>query len=121
MTEEWIIKTLRTLGFGRCDAEVYLFLLDKGPQLGRDIGASLNLPNWKLYRILAKLKKARIVSSSAHHPTVFSSVDYEKVIEQFVETKRAQARALQENREQLLSNWRAKIMKNSSDAYTGSK
>ena len=121
MSQELIIKTLRTLGFGQCDVEVYMFLLEKGPKLGRDIGASLNLPNCKLYRILTRLKKARIVTSSAHHPTVFSSVDYEKVIEQFVETKRAQARALQENREQLLSNWRAKIMENSSDAYTGSK
>ncbi len=113
LIRELMIETLITLGFGRCDAEVYAFLSEKGPQRGRVIAASLNLSHGKLYCTLRKLKRTRIVISSAQHPAVFSSVAFAKVIDQFIEVNRQQARVLQESKEQLVSNW--EITKNSPD------
>ncbi len=114
LTQEWIIKALINLGFDQCDAEVYVFLSEKGSQRGKIIAASLSFPTWKIYRSLRRLKKTGIVTSSVHRPAVFSSVAYDKVMDQFIEVKKEQVQTLLKNREQLLSNWRGK-MKSSSD------
>jgi sugar-specific transcriptional regulator TrmB len=115
LAQERIIKSLKTFGFGQYDAKVYAFLLAKGPQRGKVIATSLNLPNWRLYSSLRRLQDTGIVTSSVRRPTVFSSVAYEKVIDQFIEAKRQQVWALQKSREQLLSNWRARVIQNHSD------
>jgi len=107
MTQEWMIKTLVSLGLSHVDAEIYVFLSAEGPQKGRNIASTLKLDKQQLYRSLKKLKNKGIVNSSIEHPAVFSSISFEKILDLFLEVKKEEADILQESREELLSSWRA--------------
>jgi sugar-specific transcriptional regulator TrmB len=106
-----MLKTLVNLGFGKCDAEVYVFLSEMGPQEGKVIADALKLPKQQLYRSLKNLQFRGMVSASLRQSARFSATPLEKVIDSLIEAKKEQAVALQESKEQLLSSWRTKILK----------
>ncbi len=116
MAQEWMLKTLVNLGIKQSDAEVYIFLSEMGPQKGKVIADSMNLPKQQLYRSLKSLQFRGIVRSSLGRSARFSATPLEKVIDSLIEVKKEQALALQDRKEQLLSSWRTKIMKDSSDS-----
>ena len=111
MTQEWMLKTLTNLGFKQSDAEVYVFLSEMGPQEGKVIAEILKLPKQQLYRSLKNLQFRGMVSASLRQSARFSATPLEKVIDSLIEAKKEQALELQESKEQLLSSWRTKIMK----------
>ena len=111
LTQEWITKTLVSLGLPQIDVEIYVFLSTQGPQKGRNIANKLKLHRQELYRSLNRLKTRGIVIPSVEHPAVFSSLPFEKVLDLFLEVKREQADVLQESKQALLSSWRGLIKK----------
>ena len=107
MTQEWMIKTLVSLGLSQVDAEIYVFLSTQGPHNGKSIAETMKLYKQVLYRSLKKLQARGIVNSSAERPTLFSSIPFEDVLDLFLEIKVKEADILQESREEILSSWRA--------------
>jgi sugar-specific transcriptional regulator TrmB len=107
LTQEWMIKTLVSLGQSQLDAEIYVFLSTRGPQNWRSIAAALKLHKQQVYRSLKRLQARRIVNSYAERPAIFSSISFEEVLDLFLQVKKQQADALKENREKLLSRWQA--------------
>ncbi|HEX9261685.1 MAG TPA: helix-turn-helix domain-containing protein [Candidatus Bathyarchaeia archaeon] len=116
MNQEALTKALTRLGFTEIDAEIYLLLAKEGPQQGRSIAKSLELYKQQLYRSLKRLQKKGVVNASLERPAHFSAVSLEKVLDFLIEAKKEQALALQENREELLSSWRAIVRKEFADS-----
>lgn len=106
-----MLKTLVNLGFKPHDAEVYVYLAEMGPQEGNAIAEALKLPRQQLYRSLKNLQFRGMVSAYPRQSARFLATPLEDVIDSLIKAKKEQTLALQESKEQLLSSWRAKIMK----------
>lgn len=111
LSKEWMLKTLENLGLKRFDAKVYVYLAQNEPQKARDIAKALETYKRQLYHSLKNLQRKRMVSASQEHPTRFSAVSFDKVLDQFIEANRIEAQHIEENREQILWMWRSKILR----------
>lgn len=105
-----MVKTLESLGLKRLDAEVYVYLMQHDPQKARDIAEALETYKRKLYRSLRSLQHKGMISTSQEHPARFSAVTFDRVLDQFIEANRGKAQYIEQNKEQLLSIWRSKIL-----------
>ena len=108
-----ILKSLIDFGIKQVDATVYLILFRKGPKKAREITQTLGLNICRVYRGLRSLKQKGIVKASIEHPTIFSAMPLDIVLELFAQAKLEQSIALQKNREEILSSWRSMTDKNS--------
>ena len=111
MSEKRIIKTLKGLGLSNIDTKVYIFVAKEGSHRMGEIALALNLPEEKVDRSLKELQSISIVKASIDNPLNFIAMPLEEVVDLFIEVKREQAKAMQESREELLSNWKTTIKK----------
>jgi sugar-specific transcriptional regulator TrmB len=110
LSKEWMLKTLESLGLKRLDAEVYVYLVQNNPQKARDLAKALETYKRQLYRSLRKLQRKGMVSASQERPTYFSAVSLDKVLDRFSEANREAAQFIEDNKDQLISMWRSKIL-----------
>ena len=115
MRKKRIIKALRGLGLSLVDAQIYIFLANSGPNTEKEIVENLQILEDKIYHSLNRLQDIEIVKISRKHPLKYSAVPFEEVLELFIEVKKEQTKNMQENKEELLSNWRSLIRKECSD------
>ena len=111
MSKKRINKILRELGFSLIDIQVYIFLANNGPSTEKDIVASLQIEEEKIYQTLNSLQDIEIVKTSEEYPLKYSVLPFEDVLDLFIEVKREQTKTMQESREELLSNWKKTIKK----------
>ena len=114
MTQEWLKKTLVSLGLSQIDAEVYVFLSTRGFHNIKSIAEALHMRKQQLYQILKNLQSRGIVNVSHELPEYFSAVRIEEIIDNIINAKKEQAITLQQNKEELLLCWRALTNKNNS-------
>lgn len=105
LSQEKIVKTLTNFGFTKNDATVYIYLAKKGPKKGSEIIKTLKMPKQQLYPIIKNLQRKGIVSSTFERPARFSAVTFDKVIDLFTEAKMEEIKRIQNNKNQLLSEW----------------
>lgn len=110
MSQEWLIRTLVGLGLKQTDALVYVFLTTEGPQKARVIANQLGMYKQQLYRSLKTLRNKGMVNATFEHPACFSAVSLEKVLDIFTETKKEEARRVEQNKDKILSNWQSMLM-----------
>ena len=110
MSKEWTLKTLESLGLKHLDAEVYVYLAQNDPQKARDITEALETYKRQLYRSLKNLQHKGMVSASQERPARFSAVSFDKVLNLFIKANMEEAQRVEENKEQILSMWRSKIL-----------
>ena len=110
---ERVIKALVSLGLSQTDAEVYVHLATTGPATARNIICNLTFNKRQVYRSLKRLQSRGITITSDEHPSEFSALPFEEVLDLLVEVKREQAKALQESKKEVLSNWRKIVEENS--------
>jgi sugar-specific transcriptional regulator TrmB len=111
-----MLRVLLSLGIRRLDAEVYLHLATKGPSKGRELSNELKMNRQQLYRSLKNLRKKGLVKASIEHPTLFTAVIIEDVLDSFIEAKLEEAQSIKEKKDELLSRWQSMINKNSSNS-----
>ncbi len=114
LVRERLLRALMYLGLKELDSEVYLHLAMKGPQKGKDVAEVLNLHVRQLHKSLKRLEGKGMVISNFEHPSRFSAVSLEKIIEFMIKAKKEQVLALRESKDELLSTWRA-IAKDAAD------
>ena len=105
MSLERVIKALIGLGLSRSDAEVYVYLAKKGPQTVVDLARALNITKHKIYSRLENLQIKGLVTEDR---TLFSALPFEEALDLLIKTKKEQAQALQESKEELLAKWKTK-------------
>jgi sugar-specific transcriptional regulator TrmB len=113
LTQEWILKTLRSLGFKQADAEVYVSLTENGSQEAREIAETLKMYKRQVYRSLKALQAKGIVNASTEHPAQFSAVSFEKVLDAFIKANIEEAKRMEQNRNELLTKWQTLIRESS--------
>jgi sugar-specific transcriptional regulator TrmB len=114
-SQDQILKTLLGLGLTRLDSQVYIYLAKKGPQGGQNLSKGLKVQKQQLYRSLKNLQKKGIVNANLEHPAQFYAVAFDKVVDIFVKSKMAEAQSIQENKNEILANWQAITLGQSSD------
>ena len=105
MSLERVIRTIEEFGLKQTEAEVYVCLAKKGPLSAEEVVAILNLSKQKLYRILKKLQNIGFVHTEPENPAIFKAIAFEKALDLLIRANIEQARAIEEIREELLSNW----------------
>jgi sugar-specific transcriptional regulator TrmB len=106
LSSERVLRALEGLGLERVDAEVYVYLANKGPQKGSDVAGALKIRKQQLHSILKNLQTKGVVTASSESPALFSAVLFEKALEVLVEANMEQAKAIRESKEELLYSWR---------------
>jgi sugar-specific transcriptional regulator TrmB len=109
------LRLLISLGIGKADAEVYLYLVTNGPRKGRELSQELNMYKQQIYRSLKKLQKIGLVKKPLKRPALFTAITIEDSLDSFRETKLEKAEFIKEKKEELLSRWRNITKKNSTN------
>ena len=107
-----MIQLLKSLGFSRVEAEVYVYLVKAGPSKAKDLTVGLRMPKQQLYPALRVLKKKRIVTSKPDRTALFSALTLEELLNRYVKANLEQARILKETKEEMLDYWRNMIKQN---------
>ena len=106
-----LLKSLVGLGLKEVDAEIYLLLAKEGPQTGRNIAEALTLYKQQLYRSLKSLQYKGCVKATSEHPSKFSAVAIEDVLDMLVDVSLEEVQDMEENRQRILSYWQAILKK----------
>ena len=105
LTQEWILKTLIDLGFSQQEAEVYL-LLRRGPRKVIEISEELKIYKRKVYRILKKLQKTKIIQVKATLPAQFQAISLDSFLDLLIENYLKEADFLEEQKTRMIANWK---------------
>jgi sugar-specific transcriptional regulator TrmB len=109
LTQEWMLKTLTSLGFKYTEAEVYISLTRSGSQGIREIAEALKTSRMQVYRSLKNLKARGIVQASNNRPAEFSALSFEKVLDALIKANVEEAKRLETEKERILSRWQIMI------------
>jgi pimeloyl-ACP methyl ester carboxylesterase len=89
----------------RKEAEVYIFLAKHGVLSGGEIAKLTKTHRPHIYRILNILQKKGFVQSTLEAPIRFSSVPFEKVLDENIKFKQQEAVSLEKSKNGLLADW----------------
>ena len=116
MSQEKILKTLEELGLTRLEAKIYIFIAKRGPQKASDISKTLKISKQQLYPSIKSLQSKGIVNSSIEHPARFSATSFEKTLDLFAQAKLKEAKNIQQNKKDLLTDWQSIAVKAAEDS-----
>lgn len=111
MTQEWMLKTLVTLGFRWCDAEVYVFLALKGAHNASAIAEAIRTYEQQVYHTLKRLQNQKIVSETSDLPTHFTALPFDKLLDLLVKANLQEAKQIEQNKDNILALWNSCIKK----------
>ena len=112
MTQEWMLKTLATLGFKKQDAEVYVYLALNGPKKAKDIVTALKTYERQVYRSLKKLQNKEIVSATPEPPANFSVISLDKLLDLLAKASLVEAQRIEQERDRILTLWKSSVKRN---------
>jgi len=95
---------------------VYVYLAKKGPHDEKDLAKALELTKPQLRFSLESLLTKGMINTYPEHSIRYSAIELEKILEEFLETKKEQAKILRATKRDLLSIWRSFVKKDSSDS-----
>jgi sugar-specific transcriptional regulator TrmB len=110
LSREWMLKTLENLGLKHLDAQIYIYLAQNDPQKAKAIAEALETYKRQLYRSLKRLQRKGMISTSQERPARFSAISFDRVLDQFIKANREEAQRIEENKEQILSMWKSKVL-----------
>ncbi len=113
MSRNKLLRLLTSLGIGKVDAEVYLYLATNGSKKGVELSQELNLYKQQVYRSVKKLQKLGLVEASLKRPALFTALTIEDSLDSFRETKLEEAEFIKKKKDELLSRWQNITKKNS--------
>jgi sugar-specific transcriptional regulator TrmB len=102
-------KSLVDFGFGRLDAEVYVFLALNGPNSASAITGALGVDKWQIYRVLKKLERRHILFRSHNLPALFSVLSFDRFLDLLSKTNLLEAKKIEQKKEDLLVLWNSCI------------
>jgi sugar-specific transcriptional regulator TrmB len=109
------LKALENLGLTEVDAQVYVYLAKIGPHEKKDLANALKLTKRELCLSLESLFTKGMINKTPEQQIIYSATPLEKIIDELTKMAKEQIEALQTSREELLSNWRSMIKKDSTN------
>jgi len=113
MSHERVLKALVGLGLSEMEAEVYVFLAKTGPQKATSIAAALKMYEQQLIRSLKSLREKGIVNATPDQPSQFSAIPFDKALDLLIKAHLEEARDIEQDKEEILSQWRSMITEDS--------
>ena len=98
-----MIKALVSLGLSRSEAEMYVYIANKGPQKALDIANALNCNKSTVYDNMKKLQKKGLVTKEV---SSFTALPFEETLELLIARERKKTNNFQETKKQILANWK---------------
>ena len=84
-----------------------MFLAKSGVQSTSFVAKRLKMERVQAYRTFKKLQEKGFIEATLERPTRFSIVPFEKLLEAFINSKKSEIASLNEQKESLMSTWRA--------------
>jgi len=112
---ERVLKALTKLGLSQREAEIYIYLATKGPQKAGNIAETLNLNKQYLCSTLKSLQNKKIINVTREYSAQFSALPFEKALNLLAQTKRKEAQHIEENKEEIIANWRSMSPRNATN------
>ena len=94
---------LKTIGLTDKETEIYIFLAKHGVQKISQISKSLKTNKGLAYRVLKNLQQKGIIQITLESPARYTAVPFEKVIDNYIASKRQEAKVIEKVREDLIS------------------
>jgi PAS domain S-box-containing protein len=116
LDQELALKTLLELGLTPIDAQIYLFLIKKGPKKGKELLASLKINRQQLYRSLKALQSRGIVNSTLERPACFVPIPPQQVIDIAIKNKENEFTQLSNKRKDILAILQSAEIKEKTDS-----
>ena len=107
MTEKDITKFLQVLGLSKREIQVYMFLAKSGVQSTTFVAKRLKMERVQAYRTFKKLQEKDFIEATLERPTRFTVVPFEGLLESFINAKKSEVANFNEQKESLVSSWRA--------------
>jgi len=101
------VKALKSLGLMEMDARAYIYLSKKGPHDLSDLADALKVTNERLAIALENLHSKNMVNSAPEPTGKYYAIPLERILDEFTEAAKEQAKALQTSKKELLRAWRA--------------
>jgi sugar-specific transcriptional regulator TrmB len=109
LSQEWMLKVLRTFGFKEVDAAVYLYLALNGPQTAKNIDVSLNMYKRQVYRSVKNLEARKILTSTAKNPAKFQVITLDKLLDMLAESRTQKANEIEQSKNELIAVWKSRV------------
>ena len=107
MSEKDITKFLQVLGLSKREIQVYMFLAKSGVQSASFVAKRLKMERVQAYRTFKKLQEKNFIDATLERPTRFTIVPFDALLEGFIDAKKSEVVNFDEQKESLLSSWRA--------------
>ncbi|MCW4045975.1 MAG: CBS domain-containing protein [Candidatus Bathyarchaeota archaeon] len=107
MSEKDISKFLQVLGLSKREIQVYMFLAKSGVQSTSFVAKRLKMERVQAYRTFKKLQEKGFIEATLERPTRFAIVPFEALLETFINAKKNEIASLNEQKENLLTAWKA--------------
>ena len=105
MSMRTIKAALSEFGLTEKEAEIYIYLAKQGLLTGGEISKQTKTHRALIYRILKSLQKKGVVEATLESPTRFSSIPFEKILDENIRIKQEEAILLEKAKNGLLSDW----------------
>ncbi len=105
MSLNTIKKALKSFGLTKKESEVYIFLAKHGVLTGGELSKLTKTHRPHMYRILRNLQKKGVVESTLESPVRYSSVPFERVLDENIKFKQQEAISLEKSKNGLLADW----------------
>ena len=105
LAQEWMVKTLVSLGFGQLDAEIYAFLSLNGSQKASAIAEAMRTCKRRVYRALENLKKRKIVLGTENPRVHFVAIPFDRLLDLLEKENLQEARQIEQNKDCLVELW----------------
>jgi sugar-specific transcriptional regulator TrmB/CBS domain-containing protein len=107
LSEKDITKFLQVLGLSKREIQVYMFLAKSGVQSASFVAKRLKMERVQAYRTFKKLQEKNFIDATLERPTRFTIVPFDALLEGFIDAKKSEVVNFDEQKESLLSSWRA--------------
>jgi len=107
LSEKDITKFLQVLGLSKREIQVYMFLAKSGVQSTSFVAKRLKMERVQAYRTFKKLQEKGFIEATLERPTRFTIVSFGTLLDTFINAKKSEISSLNEQKEGLMSTWRA--------------
>jgi sugar-specific transcriptional regulator TrmB len=115
LTSEWMCMTLAEFGFGRLDAEVYVFLVLNGPNNALAIESNLGLEKHRIYQVLRNLEKRQFLNRSQGLPALFIALPFDRLLDLLAKENLIELKRIEKKKIEVLNAWFSYTRKSKED------
>jgi hypothetical protein len=107
MYRKLMFRILLDAGLSKNDVAIFVFLTEEGAMEKKRIVQGLKGNEFDIYSGLDHLLDLGIILKSPNQPSTLYALSFDEALGHLLEMKKEQAKILQDNKDSLVSTWRA--------------